>query len=210
MFVCLLNYLLHWFLPTEQYPSTRHASAPTTFYPATLRPDLRAAYCGGLPPTGSSIHSHQIINHIRHSRPLPGILMPHPLHQGNRFNTPMFLQTSGWRSSMFRTNCIIDVMFIMSFPGVFLSVSLLLLDLTSVDKWWKKEASPSPQSIQTSFPRKPSQPRKRRLCNHKMVWETIIPELANWPYRQENESSTWWNSWLGLNRNRQLSHVLLD
>jgi hypothetical protein len=121
---------------------------------------------GDLSATGSSIHSHEIINHIRHSRPLPGILMPHPLHQGNRFNTPMFLQSSGSGSSMFRTNCIIDVMFIMSFPWVFLPVNLFLRN----NVWdGKKEDSLSHQSSQTSFPRKPSQPRKRRLCNHKMA-----------------------------------------
>jgi len=46
---------------------------PHYLYLTLQRPD-------GLPPTGSSIHSHQIINNIRHSRSFPWILMPHPLH----------------------------------------------------------------------------------------------------------------------------------
>ena len=106
---------------------------------------------------------------------------------------------------MFRTNCIIYIMFIMSFPGIFLSISNYSFDRVPRDGM----DLPSHRSIPTSFPRTPSPLKTHPPCSHKMVSETTVPELANWQSQQENGSWIWLNSWLGLNRNHRLWRDLL-
>ena len=62
----------------------------------------------------------EIGDSVRHGGALSRILMPHPLHEIDRLIPPVLSQTGDRRPTLLLTDRIVNVMLVVTFPGVFL------------------------------------------------------------------------------------------
>lgn len=129
-------------------------------------------------------HCLQIRHHVAHCRTFSRILMPHPLHQINRFRPPGFTQPSDRWSFQSLTDRVVDVMLIMAFPRVLLHLVSSIFD-TYPPSMMHTPHLAEPNSPFHSFPNpkaspnKPYQQKTHPPCNRTSAEDATVPALAN-------------------------------